>query len=161
MNGFSDSLLCSNCGHPITHSSDLVNVPSKKSIHSRNGTAFGRNSLLIQTFKNAHGSIFDLISTWVADVFKLDEGSTSDTWYPGYLWHIIFCPKCGYHVGCSSAELDRWSCTCPYNFDDGVVAVLPEVSLANPDAFDEGPNLDYSFDTGNTYVESNADGDFF
>ncbi|XP_074656416.1 uncharacterized protein LOC141909724 [Tubulanus polymorphus] len=94
-----DHLLCRHCGHEVTKALDLTHNPSPRAIHQRNDTIINIPGILIQRFRNPHGSEFEVITATQADILKVDKAYAMDSWFPGFTWQIVVCPRCGFHLG--------------------------------------------------------------
>jgi hypothetical protein len=94
-----DFLLCRHCGHEVTTSEDIFSQPSSNAIRMRNDTILGQTGVLIQMFMNPQGTEFEIITARAADVYRHDQAFSTHSWFKGYLWRNIFCPRCGFHLG--------------------------------------------------------------
>jgi len=92
-------LLCRTCGHEIAFARDLIRVSSTKSVSKRNETIIGIPETLIQLFENPQNQRFEVIISKKADVLLHGNTVPEHSWFPGYAWTIILCPKCGQHLG--------------------------------------------------------------
>jgi hypothetical protein len=100
-------LLCRSCGHEVTDSQHFIRKPSILAKRIRNDTVLGVQGVLIQLFENPHGKQFEVITSSSADVFRQDQAFGEHSWFPGFLWHIVVCPRCGYHLGWSFEPADH------------------------------------------------------
>ncbi|ESO95620.1 hypothetical protein LOTGIDRAFT_227202 [Lottia gigantea] len=97
---FSGNLLCRTCGNEVTQISQLMEVPSKLAHRQRNDSFIGSERILIQLFKNPQEKYFEVVTAKSAEIHKLDHKPTSeDSWFPGFSWTIVVCPRCGSHIG--------------------------------------------------------------
>ncbi|XP_064652999.1 protein cereblon-like isoform X2 [Lineus longissimus] len=92
-------LLCRTCGHEVADGAHLTSVPSLLAIHQRNDTILGQPHVLIQLFKNPQGTTFEVVTVSDGDVIKHDQSFEEYTWFPGFSWQILICPRCAAHLG--------------------------------------------------------------
>lgn len=55
--------------------------------------------ILLQEFVNPHKIPFEVLTVREADVLPVGARVSADTFFPGYDWTIIVCPKCKSHIG--------------------------------------------------------------
>ncbi|XP_076437793.1 uncharacterized protein LOC143276980 [Babylonia areolata] len=96
---FEGFLLCRQCGLEITRADNLLNIPSPLAHRQRNDTLSGTKGVLIQLFKNPHGKYFEIISSKEAEVQRVSKPYAEDSWFPGFMWSVAVCPRCGQQLG--------------------------------------------------------------
>ncbi|GFN92164.1 protein cereblon [Plakobranchus ocellatus] len=96
---FEGFLLCRKCGFELAKAQDLFSMPSHLAVGVRNDTIAKNQKVYIQLFKNPHGNYFEVITSRTADAETDNVNFGSDSWFPGYVWSIAKCPRCGTHVG--------------------------------------------------------------
>ncbi|KAK3780207.1 hypothetical protein RRG08_010601 [Elysia crispata] len=92
-------LLCRKCGFELANSQNLFSMPSKLALGIRNDTIAKNQRVFIQLFKNPHGNYFEVITSHKAYVESDNMNFATDSWFPGYVWNIAKCPRCGTHIG--------------------------------------------------------------
>ncbi|RUS91630.1 hypothetical protein EGW08_000603, partial [Elysia chlorotica] len=85
-------LLCRKCGFELANSQHLFSMPSKLALGVRNDTIATDQRLFIQLFKNPQGLKLLIIHCRYINF-------ATDSWFPGYVWSIAKCPRCGTHIG--------------------------------------------------------------
>jgi len=78
---------------------NIIDVPSKEAQWTYNTTILNRNNTLVHTFRNPQGAKFQVFAAKTADVYKKEEAFATHTWFPGFAWSIVACPRCGFHLG--------------------------------------------------------------
>lgn len=77
-------LICRTCGHSITSENQRISISGSHS----------------HTFFNPAGIVFELGCFKQAPGCALaGESSAEFSWFPGYLWRVALCSKCGTHLG--------------------------------------------------------------
>ena len=76
-----------------------VNIKSGEAVSRRNETITTYSRVLIQEFVNPDRIPFEVITVSEADVLFVGNRVPTDSFFPGYDWTIIVCPKCKRHVG--------------------------------------------------------------
>ncbi|XP_050405463.1 protein cereblon [Patella vulgata] len=114
-------LLCRACGNEVTQTSELMTVASKLAHRQRNDTLSGSDPVLIQLFKNPQGQFFEVITTKSAEVQKVDKSHEKDSWFPGFDWTIVVCPRCGSHLGWLFQAVHKHSHNSPVSSFYGLV----------------------------------------
>ncbi|GAB1597745.1 protein cereblon-like isoform X1 [Argonauta hians] len=99
-------LICRQCGHEVSHTSNLLHIPSSLALRQRNDTIQSREKTIIQLFQNPQGKYFEVITFSEAEVLKADKPHTEDSWFPGFSWSIVVCPTCRIHLGWFFESLD-------------------------------------------------------
>merc|ERR1712130_451023 len=92
-------IFCKVCGENITTLDHLVNIKSSEAVGRRNEILATSQRILLQEFINPANVPFEVATVDAADVLLVGDRVASDSFFPGYDWTIIVCPKCKRHVG--------------------------------------------------------------
>ncbi|RDD42130.1 Protein cereblon-like protein [Trichoplax sp. H2] len=92
-------ILCRHCGFELTNSSAVINVATDKADRTINHTKLGNTSINVQKFLNPNGQPFNVFTVKDANVKQVTEPIDQFSWFPGYSWTVVSCPKCGIHLG--------------------------------------------------------------
>jgi hypothetical protein len=91
-------VFCKYCGENITTFDHVITVRSDEAVGRRN-ESFPSAFILLQEFINPNKIPFEVLTVREADVLPVGARVSSDTFFPGYDWTIIVCPKCKAHIG--------------------------------------------------------------
>lgn len=80
----SEALLCRSCGEQVTGDCSRINVTGA---HRHDFFNPQRVHYAISCFSDAGGCC------------TVGEQSERATWFPGYVWRVAFCRRCGIHLG--------------------------------------------------------------
>jgi len=97
-------IFCKICGENITTMDHLVNVKSTEAVSRRNETTTGGHGILIQEFINPNNIPFEVMTVTDADVLPVGQRVATASFFPGYDWTIVVCPKCKRHIGWAFTE---------------------------------------------------------
>ena len=83
-------LACSQCGIDLGEKKQIFSVPG----------ADGH----IGAYVNPHGQVHQTVTLRTllrSDVVRMDRApaTAQDSWFPGYSWRIVYCRRCGTHLG--------------------------------------------------------------
>ncbi|XP_049887673.1 protein cereblon-like isoform X2 [Pectinophora gossypiella] len=92
-------LLCRKCGSDVADSFYLFNKLSPGARKTEKQNLFGRQNVSVQTLVNPFGINFDIVTAEKARCENLGLPQGADSWFPGYVWRICACPRCGHHLG--------------------------------------------------------------
>ncbi|XP_042343863.1 uncharacterized protein si:ch211-51h9.7 [Plectropomus leopardus] len=92
-------ILCRTCGHELAAGADIQSVPSRLALSSRNDTSLGGRRVNVQLFENPHGHQFEVITFRKADVTQHWPADKHFSWFPGFSWTVVTCPRCNTHLG--------------------------------------------------------------
>jgi len=97
-----DNILCRSCGRGIAdpnflHTSHL----SPEFLARKNLTRlFGTDKVVsVEKLRNPSGVDFEIVSFDKAGCTGIGDWEKEGTWFPGFVWRVCVCPKCGSHVG--------------------------------------------------------------
>ncbi|XP_025208346.1 protein cereblon homolog [Melanaphis sacchari] len=94
-----DYFLCRHCGTDISPLSSLISIDSPAASKSRVSQLFGLKNVKVQTVKNSLHSQFEILTLSKTLCVGKGNWQTEDSWFPGYVWKVCVCAKCGRHIG--------------------------------------------------------------
>eukprot|EP00088_Acartia_fossae_P004932 TRINITY_DN12157_c0_g1_i2.p1 TRINITY_DN12157_c0_g1~~TRINITY_DN12157_c0_g1_i2.p1 ORF type:complete len:173 (-),score=26.89 TRINITY_DN12157_c0_g1_i2:227-745(-) len=97
-----ETILCRSCGRGLADPSFLhTSHLSPEYLARRNHTKlFGSSGVVsVEKLRNPAGVQFEIVTFDTAGCSGVGNWEKEGTWFPGYLWRVCVCPKCGAHVG--------------------------------------------------------------
>jgi len=97
----SDGILiyCKDCKENVTTSDQLINIKSEQSVSIRNESFAHEHGIIVQEFINPGGYHFDLVTVKQAKVVEKGARVSEHSFFAGFDWTIVVCPKCENHIG--------------------------------------------------------------
>jgi hypothetical protein len=95
------SLRCNGCSGLVASRDDLFDVVSSVALSSRNTTVWAQLApLLVQTFSNGaqEFELFTVLGRRHRGL-AITRPSDAQTWWPGFAWSVLQCPRCSRHIG--------------------------------------------------------------
>jgi hypothetical protein len=95
------SLRCNGCSDRVASRDDLCDIVSSVALSSRNTTVWAQLApLLVQTFSNGaqEFELFTVLGRRHRGV-AITRPSDAQTWWPGFAWSVLQCPRCSRHIG--------------------------------------------------------------
>jgi hypothetical protein len=114
-------IFCKACSENVTLSDHLINIKSDERVGIRNETFAYERGVIIQEFINPAGFHFDLITVTRADVLAMGKREKENSFFEGFDWTIVVCPKCKNHIGWAFTPL-----TSPPGSDPTFYALIHE-----------------------------------